>query len=136
MTSKPAAGGPSSTSCHSLGENASLVVMALSDTDRDACRSRKSISRLAPTHLTRNGSYAVVRIADTSEHRNGPESSVGSGPSQCPETPDVGAQLGVEKFGVGAAFLAQNRTDLRDRIGAPRPQPQQDRHADGQPDQG
>ena len=30
ITSKPAVRGPSSTSCHSLGENASLVVMALS----------------------------------------------------------------------------------------------------------
>jgi len=47
--------------------------MALSDTDRHACRSRKSISRLAATHLTRNGSYAVVRIADASERRDGPE---------------------------------------------------------------
>src|SRR3984957_10401099 len=42
MTSKPAFGGPSSTSCHSLGENAALEVMALSDAEADANHVRAS----------------------------------------------------------------------------------------------
>src|ERR1700761_2196660 len=41
MTSKPAVGGPSSTSCHSLGENAALVVMALSYADADHVRASR-----------------------------------------------------------------------------------------------
>jgi hypothetical protein len=54
MTSKPAVGGPSSTSCHSLGENAALVVMALSYADADQV---KSIAQFAAGHLTLNGPY-------------------------------------------------------------------------------
>src|ERR1700733_3175358 len=63
MTSKPAVGGPSSTRCHSLGENAALVVMALSYAHADGSGSRKSIPQLAAAHLTRNGSYANTAVS-------------------------------------------------------------------------
>ena len=51
-------------------------------------------------------------------------------------SPDRGVwALGVEDLGVGAALLAQDRADLRDRLGSARPQPEQDPDADGQPHQ-